>query len=108
MRNYTIAGPDGPANLYAAVNAAADSQLCGAGALVVLNDDLHAARHVCKAHTTSAAAFTSPGAGPIGRITDDCVRLAVPLPRPYGSLVPPSRDPIRRRGPPRSPRAGGA
>ncbi|WP_138906435.1 asparaginase [Streptomyces chryseus] len=92
MRNSTMASPDGPANLYAAVVAAADPQLRGAGALVVLNDEIHAARHVRKTHTTSPAAFASPGAGPIGRIAEDRVRLAAPLPRRYGSLVPPSRD----------------
>ncbi|ORT59183.1 asparaginase [Streptomyces sp. CB03238] len=92
MRNPTMAGPDGPANLYAAVVAAADPQLHGAGALVVLNDEIHAARHVRKSHTTSPAAFASPGTGPIGRVAEDRVRLTGPLPRRFGPLAPPNRD----------------
>ncbi|WP_189875359.1 asparaginase [Streptomyces bluensis] len=92
MRNPTMAGPDGPANLYAAVIAAADPRLRGAGVLVVLNDEVHAARHVRKAHTTSPAAFTSPGAGPIGRVAEDLVRLVSPPPRRLGVLKPPSRE----------------
>ncbi|MEU0924602.1 asparaginase [Streptomyces malaysiensis] len=92
MRNPTMAGPDGPANLYAAVLAAADPQLRGAGVLVVLNDEIHAARHVRKSHTTSPAAFTSPGAGPVGRVAENRVRLAAPLPRRSGPLAPSSHD----------------
>ncbi|WP_369691392.1 asparaginase [Streptomyces sp. DI166] len=92
MRNPTMAGPDGPANLYAAVLAATDPQLRGAGVLVVLNDEIHAARHVRKSHTTSPAAFTSPGAGPIGRIAEDRVRLASPLPTRVAPLAPAARD----------------
>ncbi|MGF0173218.1 asparaginase [Streptomyces sp. Marseille-Q5077] len=95
MRNPTMAGPDGPANLYAAVLAAADPQLRGAGVLVVLNDEIHAARHVRKSHTTSPAAFVSPGAGPIGRVAEDGVRLAAALPRRYGSLVQPGSREVR-------------
>lgn len=92
MRNPTMAGPDGPANLYASVLAAADPQLRGTGVLVVLNDEIHAARHVRKSHTTSPAAFTSPGAGPVGRIAEDRVRLTSHLPPRFGSLAPVTRD----------------
>lgn len=92
MRNPTMAGPDGPANLYAAVIAAADPQLRGAGVLVVLNDEIHTARHVRKSHTASPAAFASPGAGPLGRIAEDRVRLAFPLPKRLGPLGPAVRD----------------
>ncbi|WP_030614468.1 asparaginase [Streptomyces fulvoviolaceus] len=87
LRNPTMAGPDGPANLYAAVLAAAAPQLRGAGVLVVLNDEIHAARHVRKSHTTSPAAFTSPAAGPLGRIAEDGVRLTAAPPRRFGPLA---------------------
>jgi L-asparaginase len=89
MRNPTLAGPDGPANLYAAVLAAADPRLRGAGVLVVLNDEIHAARRVRKSHTTSPAAFTSPGTGPLGRIVEGGVRLTAELPRRYAPLAGP-------------------
>lgn len=88
MRNPTLAGADGPANLYAAVVAAADPRLRGAGVLVVLNDEIHAARHVRKFHTTSTAAFTSRGAGPVGLIAEGRVRLTGSPPRRHGPLRP--------------------
>jgi L-asparaginase len=91
MRNPTMAGPDGPANLYAAVVAAADARLRGAGCLVVLGDEIHAARHVRKSHTSSPAAFTSPGAGPIGSVAEDRVRLNTALPARRPCLGQPGR-----------------
>ncbi|GGZ78925.1 asparaginase [Streptomyces bluensis] len=95
MRNPTMAGPDGPANLYAAVLAAAAPHLRGAGVLVVLNDEIHAARHVRKSHTTSPAAFTSPGSGPIGRITEGSVRLTAAPPRRFGLVAGPRVRDVR-------------
>ncbi|WP_051343108.1 asparaginase [Pseudonocardia spinosispora] len=75
MRNPTLAGPDGPANLLAAIQVATNEQARGLGALVVFNDEIHAARSVRKAHTTSTAAFVSPDAGPLGRVSENVVRL---------------------------------
>jgi L-asparaginase len=76
MRNPSMAGADGPANLCAAVRVAASREFRGLGALVVFNDQVHAARHVRKTHSTSTATFASPDAGPLGFVVEDrAVRL---------------------------------
>jgi L-asparaginase len=60
MRNPAMAGADGPANLLAAVVTAADSSARGRGVLVVLNDEIHAARRVRKTNTTSVGTLSYP------------------------------------------------
>jgi L-asparaginase len=75
MRNPTLPGADGPANLLAAVRVAASGWARGVGAVVVMNDEIHAARHVRKAHTQSPAAFRSAGAGPIGWVSEGSIRI---------------------------------
>src|SRR6185369_12505756 len=75
MRNPTLAGPDGPANLLAAVQVAAAPQAAGQGALVVFNDEIHAARFVRKTHTSSPSTFQSVTAGAIGWVVESKVRI---------------------------------
>lgn len=79
MRNPAQPGADGPANLLAAVRVAAGAAARGAGVVVVMADEIHAARFVRKSHTSSPAAFRSPAAGPIGWVTEG---RAVLLTRP--------------------------
>jgi L-asparaginase len=75
MRAASDMGYEGHTNLLAAVRVAAAPQAQGLGAIVVLNDEIHAARHVTKMHTLSTAAFQSPGWGPVGRVEGDAVTI---------------------------------
>jgi len=68
MRVASQPGYEGMANLIAAVRAASSPAARGLGALVVLNDEIHAARDVTKMHTQSLGTFRSPFWGPIGRV----------------------------------------
>jgi L-asparaginase len=70
MRNPTMPGADGPANMIAAFLVAASPLAAGLGPLVVLNDELHAARFVTKSHTLRVSTMASPGAGPLGEIAE--------------------------------------
>ncbi|MDI3423273.1 asparaginase [Streptomyces luteolus] len=81
MRNPTLAGPDGPANLLAAARVAAADDARDLGALVVLGDAIHAARAVRKTHATSTAAFTSPDTGPVGHVIEGTPRILTRPPR---------------------------
>lgn len=65
MRHPGLPGADGPANLTAAVSVAAAVNSRGRGALLVLNDEIHAARWVRKAHSSLPNAFAS-FPGPLG------------------------------------------
>lgn len=70
MRHSGLAGPDGSANLAAAVAVAACSDGRGLGVLVVLNDTIHAARYIRKGHTSLPSAFISPTVGPLGYVSE--------------------------------------
>jgi L-asparaginase len=73
MRNINELGTDGPRNILSSIRVACSSQAVGAGAVVCLNDEIHAAREVTKTYTSNVATFESPGFGPLGIVDDDGV-----------------------------------
>lgn len=76
MRNPTLPGADGAANLLAAVSAAAHDGCARVRCLVAFNDELHDPLWVHKSHVASLATFTSgPQAGPLGWVHEGDVRL---------------------------------
>ncbi|MFD7323528.1 asparaginase [Streptomyces sp. NPDC059875] len=95
MRRPDLPGADGPANLAAALAVAADPGCRNLGVLVVLADEIHAARLARKTHTTSVTTFASPGAGPLGSVVEGEPRVLL---RPTGtSAIHPLRfDPAVR------------
>jgi L-asparaginase len=83
MRPATAISADGPANLYSAVSVAASPGASGRGVLVVLNDEVHAARNVTKTDTTSVETFKSPNRGPVGLIHTGQIAWFEKMDRPH-------------------------
>ncbi|MFD9592685.1 asparaginase domain-containing protein [Kitasatospora sp. NPDC059973] len=103
-RNPTQPGADGTANIHAAVIAAAATELHGAGTVVVLGDEIHAARTVRRSHSTSPAAFTSPARPPkastrLPTATRPWRRPNAPSASSSTSLAPPSTSSPRPSSP---------
>ena len=91
MRNATLAGADGPANLLAAIQVAASLDARGQGCLVVLADEIHAASRVRKTHSTSLTTFQSPNGGPLGYVVEGRPHLLNHLPVRFWVPFDPSR-----------------
>ncbi|GAA1112569.1 hypothetical protein GCM10009668_37860 [Nocardioides dubius] len=70
-----VIGTDGPANLYNAVKLAAGQQTYCFGTVLMLNDEIHAAREVRKTNTTRMDTFGSPSNGPLGYIDEGATVL---------------------------------
>lgn len=87
MRNPTLPGADGPANVRASALTALSPSARHLPATLVFNDEIHDPHHVRKAHVSSTAAFSSgPVLGAIGWISEDVVRLPhAPHPRTAAS-----------------------
>ena len=94
MRHNGMPGPDGPANLRAALITVANPEVADAGPVVVMADEIHAARLVTKVHGTRLGAFASPLSGPIGQILEGrATTWFVPrytdyIGRPTGTTLP--------------------
>lgn len=87
MRNPTLTGADGPANLLAAVQVASSPDARGLGTVVVLNDEIHAARFVRKTHTASPSTFRSVSTGALGWVVEGRPRIVL-RPSPMPTLAP--------------------
>lgn len=81
MRGPEAPGADGPANLLASAIVATSAAARGLGALVVLNDTVHAARFVQKASTFLPSTFTSFAGGPLGHVIEGVARIDVRVTR---------------------------
>jgi L-asparaginase len=68
MRPSTALSADGPLNMYNAVALAANPAAKGYGVMVVMNDEIHAAKDVKKMYSTPVQTFQSPQEGMIGTV----------------------------------------
>ena len=68
MRSSNELGSDGVYNYLSALRVASDNRAADKGVLVVMNDEIHAAKYVTKTHTTNVSTFQTPTHGPLGLI----------------------------------------
>jgi L-asparaginase len=71
MRPATAISADGPLNLLNAVRTAASPDAVNKGVLVVMNDEINAARDVTKTNTFRVETFRSPELGLLGYVDAD-------------------------------------
>ncbi len=81
MRHASLPSADGNANILAAAITAADAKSADQGVMVVLNDTVHAARFVTKAHTSRPDAFISKPGGAIGWLSENRLVMITRLQR---------------------------
>ena len=87
MRSPDELSADGPRNLLNAVRVAAAPEARGAGAVVVMGDEINAARWARKLDSGSVTAFRAPRRGPLGRVAPDS--LVLPWVPPRGFTIDP-------------------
>ena len=73
QRPLSALSSDAAMNLVSAVRVACTAEAENQGVLVVLNDEIHSARDVCKTSTYRLQAFTSPDVGLLGHVDSDKV-----------------------------------
>ena len=71
MRSGGETSADGPKNILTAVRTVSDKRAGDMGVVVVINEEIHAARTVTKTHSANPHAFTSPAWGPLGYADED-------------------------------------
>jgi L-asparaginase len=77
MRRPDMPGADGAANLLAACLTAGSKAAHGMGPLVVVNDEIHLGAFVRKSDTSLLSCFNSAPFGPLGRVIENTVRIAL-------------------------------
>jgi L-asparaginase len=73
MRPATAISADGPLNLLNAIRTAVAPESRGKGALIVMNDEINAARDATKTNTYRVETFRAPELGLLGYIDEDKV-----------------------------------
>ena len=84
---------DGPMNLLNAVRVAGSPQAKGLGALVVMNDEIHAAREVTKTSTSRLQTFRTADFGVIGHADGDAICM---YRKPLRRLAPDTEFDVRK------------
>ena len=92
MRNGSEVSADGPRNLLCAAQVAEAAP--GLGTVLVLNDEIHAARWARKLDSSRVSAFVSPGHGPVGIVVPGSVQIGMPSPRRVLLPLPDSLPPV--------------
>lgn len=89
MRSAGEIGADGPRNLLNAARIATHPDGRGRGALLSVNDEIHAARWATKTDTTNVSTFRSVPGGPVGRVVGGTPVFDLPSPPrpPHGDRV---------------------
>lgn len=82
MRQANAVGADGPANLLNAIRVAISPAARGRGSMVLMNDELFAARDVTKSNTTRLNAFSAPNVGVLGIADPDTLVFFHDAPSP--------------------------
>lgn len=75
QRAADVPDSDGPRNLADAIRLAASGRAIGLGAMIVFEQDFHAARDVTKTHTSRVDTFASGEHGKLGEIDEEIVAV---------------------------------
>ena len=92
MRQAGAVGADGPANLLNAVRVVAAPLSRGRGTMLLMHDEIFAARDVTKSNTTRLDAFSAPFAGDLGIADPDTIVYTRGSADPSASCKPPLFD----------------
>jgi len=92
MRSGGEIAADGPRNLLCATQVAEAAP--GLGTVLVLNDEIHAARWARKQDSSRVSAIVSPGHGPLGIVVPGSVRVTMRPPGRFLVRLPDALPPV--------------